>query len=106
MTTPKRKKPSATPPFNVGDLVTTDLYPPGRNLVRRVTSCRRDAHCQSGWIVDAEDARDGACPHCHRPKVPDLRQIDSWWFVLVKVAMPRSIASNKGVPMKTYCEVQ
>ena len=81
--TAKHKKPSETPPFKVGDLVTTDFYPPGRNLVRRVTSCLRAANCQSRWIVDVEDARDGACPHCHRPKVPDLRQIDSSWFVLV-----------------------
>ena len=86
MTTPKRKKPIATPPFNVGDLVTTDLYPPGRNLVRRVTSCRRDAHCQSGWIVDAEDARDGTCPHCLRTMARNLLKIDSAWFVLVKGA--------------------
>jgi hypothetical protein len=86
MTTPKRKKPSETPLFNVGDLVTTDFYPPGRNLVRRVTSCRRDAHCQSGWTVDVEDARDGACPHCGRPMAPSLRQIDSSWFVPVKGA--------------------
>ena len=86
MTTHKRKKPSETPPFKVGDLVTTDFYPPGRNLVHRVTSCRRDAHCQSGWIVDAEDARNGACPHCGRPMAPSLRQIDSSWFVLVKGA--------------------
>jgi hypothetical protein len=85
MTTPKRKKPTK-PPFKVGDLVTTDFYPPGRNLVRRVTDCRRDKDCGSGWIVDAEDASDGACPHCRRPKVPDLRQIDSGWLVLVKGA--------------------
>jgi hypothetical protein len=83
MTTPKREKPSLTPPFNVGDLVTTDFYPSGSKLLRRVTSCCRHDGFGSGWIVDAEDARDGACPHCHRPKVPDLRQIDSSWFVLV-----------------------
>ncbi len=87
MTTPNRKTPSETPPFQVGDLVTTDFYPPGRNLVRRVTDCRQSTpHCQSGWIVDAEDARDGACPHCGRPMAPSLRQIDSSWFVLVKGA--------------------
>jgi hypothetical protein len=86
MTTPKRKKPSKTPPFNVGDLVTTDFYPPGRNLVRRVTDCRRDDVFESGWSVAAEDAVYGVCPCCGRPKVPDLRQIDSSWFVLAKGA--------------------
>jgi hypothetical protein len=86
MTTRKRKKPSETPPFNVGDLVTTDFYPPGSKLLRRVTDCRRDSCYKSGWIVDTEDASDGACPHCGRPKVPDLRRIDSGWFVPVKGA--------------------
>ena len=87
MTTPKRKKPSETPPFKVGDLVTTCVcWPDNCNLVRRVTSCRRDAHCQSGWIVDAEDARDGACPHCLRTMARNLLKIDSGWFVLVKGA--------------------
>ena len=84
--TAKHKKPSETPPFNVGDLVTTDFYPPGSKLLRRVTSCLRAANCQSGWIVDVEDARDGACPHCGRPMAPSLRQIGSSWFVLVKGA--------------------
>jgi hypothetical protein len=84
--TAKHKKPSETPPFKVGDLVTTDICPPGSNIVRRVTSCRRDAHCQSGWIVDAEDARDGDCPHCHRTMARNLLKIDSGWFVLVKGA--------------------
>jgi hypothetical protein len=81
--TAKRKKPSPTPPFKVGDLVTTDICPPGGNIVRRIASCRRDTHCQSGWIVDAEDARDGVCLHCGRPMAPGLRQIDSAWFVPV-----------------------
>lgn len=64
-----------TPPFQVGDLVTSDFYRQCATVVLRVTAIRYVGHTsQSGWLMSAE-VGDG---------VKGVYNVDSSWFKPVK----------------------
>lgn len=50
-----------SPPFKVGDLVTSAYYRKDAKVVRRVTACIR-GNSATGWLVSANGGE--ACPHC------------------------------------------
>lgn len=65
-----------TPPFKIGDLVTSDFYGHHKDLVRRVTAVRRSKHVtQTDWLVSA-DAGGPDAPGNARNIYP----VDSAWF--------------------------
>ena len=66
-----------TPPFRVGDRVTTALRGAAA-IVRTVTRCEPSTS-QSGWWVWVDGGE--PCPHCGRVCAP-LDAIDSSWFKL------------------------
>lgn len=68
-----------TPPFKIGDLVTSDFYRKDAAVVRRVTEVRRAPHpTQTDWLV-AADAGAG-CPTCGVNSARSIYAVDSAWF--------------------------
>ena len=82
MSTPKSDtkmtEQSQTPPFKIGDKVTTDFDQRDRAIVRTVTKVAHSAHCQSGWVLDVDAGT--ACQRCKRDAGVALTDIDSDWF--------------------------
>jgi len=70
-------KQSQTPPYKIGDKVTTDFHEGEGHVVRTVTDVYAKAGCQSRWMVIADAGV--PCDKCQRPN-RGVWAIDSDWF--------------------------
>lgn len=76
-----------TPPFKVGDKVTTDYYDQQKSLIRTVVAVTKYSGCKSGWAVYADGGE--PCQSCGHVKGSAIKGshglgVDSGWFKKVE----------------------
>ena len=71
-----------TPPFEVGDRVTSDYYVDARYIIRVVTKVAPLKGYASGWAVSADAGE--PCLQCGRYYTDAMFFIDSGWFKKVE----------------------
>lgn len=77
---------SETPPFQVGDRVTSRLYREQQNIVRRITWVEKSSKVPSGWLASADEGN--PCPCCQSaPGIP-IGLVDAAWFRAAPPCVP------------------
>lgn len=72
------KTVKTTPPFAVGDLVTTEYYSDSKSVVRRVIEIEEDPSYGSGYLASADGG--SPCQSCGRPFAKEIHKVDADWF--------------------------
>jgi predicted RNA-binding Zn-ribbon protein involved in translation (DUF1610 family) len=77
------KTETITPPFDVGDRVTSAYHSGDEKIIRKITQITRDTSCGSGWRVSSDWGE--PCPTCGRGLTRNISGADSAWFKRVVV---------------------
>jgi len=72
-----------TPPFKIGDKVTTSFHTDDENIVRVVCRIEKSSKFTSEWGIMVENEYD-CCPTCSRYILSIPILIDSSWFTKVE----------------------